>query len=395
MSRVCHIWVGICSVAVTVLYSPLVAADPVLEEVIVTAQKREENVQETPISIAVLGTQEIERRGITNVADLAAVVPNLRVIPFGVSPTTLRLYIRGVGVVDSQVTQDPPVGVYLNGVYIARPVGLSLDIAELERIEVLRGPQGTLYGRNTTGGAINLITRKPGDNLSFSQLLGVGRYSAFRSQTTVNVPIGPQLFMSASFNLDKRDGWLKNAGAGRDFSEYDRKAGRVDLRWRASEALTVDYAYDHSESDFTADYYHLLVAAPPGAILPGLPTDKARRDSASLAARFKGGKDRAEGHTMAISLQTPVGELRSISAYREAEQRAYNDFSGNPVITIYRNDPFLMTQEQRSQEFQLLGTNSSETIQYIAGLYYFDEEAQEIATDYFFAYPLPRRVRAR
>ena len=145
-------------------------AEPALEEVIVTAQRREQNLQDTPISIAAFGEDEIERRRITNIADLAAIVPNLRIVPFGVSPTTLRIYIRGVGVVDSQVTQDPPVGIYLNGVYVARPVGLTLDLAGIERVEVLRGPQGTLYGRNTTGGAINIITKKPGDELEFSQL---------------------------------------------------------------------------------------------------------------------------------------------------------------------------------------------------------------------------------
>ena len=120
-----------------------VSAQEALEEIIVTAQKREESAQTTAISMAVLNEAEIDRRGVTNVGDLATLVPNMRVSPFGGSPTTLRVFIRGLGPSDSQVTQDPPVGTYLNGVYIARPVGLTLDIPDIERVEVLRVARST------------------------------------------------------------------------------------------------------------------------------------------------------------------------------------------------------------------------------------------------------------
>jgi iron complex outermembrane receptor protein len=376
------------------LVSQAALAESALEEVIVTAQRREQNLQETPISIAAFGESEIERRRITNVADLAAIVPNLRVVPFGVSPTTLRIYIRGVGVVDSQVTQDPPVGIYLNGVYVARPVGLTLDMAGIERVEVLRGPQGTLYGRNTTGGAINIITRKPGDEFEFSQLLGAGNYNAFRSQTSISGPLGDKFSAGVSYTLDKRDGWLENTGAGEDFSEYDRDAWRVDLRYRPTDWLTVDYSYDGSQSDYTADYYHLTEAALPGAFVPGLPTQPDRLDEASLATPFRESNDEASGHTLTISAQTAIGEVKSISAYRETDASAYNDFSGNPFVAIYRNDPFTMSQHQFSQELQLFGNTDSDRFDYLVGLYYFSEKGREIATDHFFTFPIPRDISA-
>jgi iron complex outermembrane receptor protein len=369
-------------------------AEPALEEVIVTAQKRQESLQDTPISIAAFGPAELERRGIANVGDLAAAVPNLRIAPFGVSPTTLRIYIRGLGVVDSQPTEDSPVGIYLNGVYVARPVGLTLDVANIERVEVLRGPQGTLYGRNTTGGAVNVITRKPDGKLAFSQLFGVGNYGAFRSQTTVNLPLTDKLFVAGGFTSSKRDGWLKNTGQGHDFSERDSKAGRADIRFLPADGITLDYSYDLAVDDYSADYYHLTVPAPAGAFVPGLPAQPDRLKSTSLLAPFQESHDRAQGHTLTLSAETPVGEAKSITGYRRVRASAYNDYSGNPFVTIYRNDPFSLRQHQWSEELQLVGATPSRSFEYIGGLYYFREKAHEVATDRFFTFPVPRDISA-
>jgi iron complex outermembrane receptor protein len=208
--------------------------------VIVTAQRREENPQQTSVSSAALNADEIQQRGITNVASLTNEVPNLHIMPFGSSSTTLEVFIRGVGQVDSQVTEDPPVGIYLNGVYVARPVGLGTDIADIERIEVLRGPQGTLYGRNTTGGAINIITTKPQNTFGASEFVSFGNYAAGRSQTILNLPVTDTFAVRASFDWNKRDGWLRNNGVGEDFSAYNQLSGRFDMRWRPSDSVDVD-----------------------------------------------------------------------------------------------------------------------------------------------------------
>lgn len=176
-----------------------------LGDIVVTAQKRAQSEQDIPISMGVLDTEDLSKRNITNISNLSNTVPNLRVAPFGVNPTTLRIFIRGLGPVDSQITQDPPVGIYINGVYVARPVALSTDIPGIERIEVLRGPQGTLYGRNTTGGAINIITKKPDADWSFSQLLGYGNYNAIQSETLINIPLSDRFFISGGFSLNRRE----------------------------------------------------------------------------------------------------------------------------------------------------------------------------------------------
>ena len=144
----------------------LAANDLALEEILVTAEKRESSLQDTPISILAFSSERLERFGISDLGDIAGLAPNVTITPFPNSRSSLVVFMRGVGNNDSQSTQDPAVGIYLDGVYVARSIGLTSDVADLERIEVLRGPQGTLYGRYTTGGANHFITAKPGQTLS-------------------------------------------------------------------------------------------------------------------------------------------------------------------------------------------------------------------------------------
>ena len=174
-----------------VLSSPdVLMAAPALEEVIVSAQKREESIQDVPISIAAFSQESIEKFGINDLKGLASKVPNVVINEFTGSSTTARLFIRGVGQNDVQVTQDPSVALYMDGVYIGSSVGTAFETADIQRIEVLRGPQGTLYGRNATGGAINIITNQadPG-GIAFKQTLTAGNWDLFRSRTMLNVPL--------------------------------------------------------------------------------------------------------------------------------------------------------------------------------------------------------------
>ncbi len=357
---------------------PALAAEPALQEVIVTAQKKAQNLQETPISLESFNADQLEQRGITNVADLANEVPDLHIMPFGSASTTLNIFIRGVGAVDSQVTEDPPVGIYLNGVYIARPVGLTTDQADLERIEVLRGPQGTLYGRNTTGGAINIITARPDATLGGSQLLSYGNYHAIRSQSMFNLPVSDQLYLRASLDWSKRDGWLRNTGQGSDFSAYDQLSGRLDARWKPMESVTVDYSYDRAKNVYSSDYYHLTE---PTATFSFLPAQPYRLGATTLPNPFQDGQDEVSGNTLTVAWITAIGEVKSISAYRDLHSDSYQDFAGNATLAIYRNDPITVKQHQVSQEFQLVGSSPGKLFDYIAGIYYFDEGATSLDTD--------------
>ena len=136
----------------------------VFEPVIVTAQKREQSIYDVPVAISAFTAETIEKQGISDLTDIGKFVPNLNVTGFSAGHTSSdNPFIRGIGLQDHLITTDPGVGVYVDGVYLGRQVGQNWSLANIERVEVLRGPQGTLYGRNSIGGAINIITRKPGD----------------------------------------------------------------------------------------------------------------------------------------------------------------------------------------------------------------------------------------
>lgn len=371
------------------------ATDFQLQDIVVTAQKRAESQQQVPISIAVMGSEDLEARGITNIALLDQTTPNLRIAPMGTSPTSLRVFIRGLGPVDTQLTQDPPVGIYVNGIYIARATALSLDIPDLERVEVLRGPQGTLYGRNSTGGAINLITKRPNDELSASQLLSFGNLGSVRAQSYVNIPLTDRIFISGSYSADMHNGWIRNLGVGPDFGKLESEALRFNLRLKPTDSLTIDYAFDRAVNHYTLDYFHLAVPSGPGSLVPGLPAQPHRLREAQLLAPFHPSRDAAQGHTITATLETPIGELRSLTGFRRVETHAYNDDSGNPFVTIFRNAYLDEKEHQFSQEFQLVGSTGNGRFDYVTGLYYFSESGRDHSTDYFFDFPLPRNINVR
>ncbi|MBK7730881.1 MAG: TonB-dependent receptor [Gammaproteobacteria bacterium] len=231
------------------LPSAALAQSAGLEEIVVTAQKREESLQDTPISIVALGPAQLENLGISDINDLGSNIPNLQITPHSNSGAIPRIFIRGVGNFDDQITQDPSVAVYMDGVYVGRNQGMGVEVADIERIEVLRGPQGILYGRNATGGAINFITRAPElEQWGFSQQLTFGRRDEFRSRTMLNVPVG-DTFAARLFYLDSsKDGFVRNTANGEDtYGGEDRDAQRIDLLFRPNDAVDIRYAFDRSK----------------------------------------------------------------------------------------------------------------------------------------------------
>jgi iron complex outermembrane recepter protein len=376
-----------------------------LDDVTVTAQKRVQSLQETPISIEVFNSERLELRNIQGLHDLAAQVPNMTVEPFPTHNATLRMFIRGVGPNDAQLTQDPAVGVYVDGVYIARAVGLALDIADLERIEVLRGPQGTLYGRNTTAGAINLVTQRPAtDVFSMTHKLTFGDRHQVLGKSSFNVPLGDGLAAKLAILAHRRDGYVENHGPGGDFGDRDEFAARVDLRW-VGDWLTADYGYDVSDLDYH-NYTYQAVLTPE--------TDKAqgelfkrygqsqtiysteRLDALATGMPFEQSGSDIEGH--ALTLAAPVGdyELKYIGAYRTLKDREYQDLGGGAGSTLYRLDshaydgpaadlanggptPLVIptvTQSQWTHELQFSGV-MFESVRFLAGAFYFTEKAAE------------------
>jgi iron complex outermembrane receptor protein len=183
-----------------------------IQEIIVTAQKRVENVQNVPISISAFTSSALEERAVTSVASLSNIAPNVTLdagTPFSGSASVLSAYIRGIGANDFAFNIDPGVGIYLDGVYLARSVGANQDLPDVERIEVLKGPQGTLFGRNTIGGAISIVTHDPGKEFRFRGSVTTGRYNMISVKGTVDMPLAEGLSSSLSFSTTHRDGYLK------------------------------------------------------------------------------------------------------------------------------------------------------------------------------------------
>jgi outer membrane receptor protein involved in Fe transport len=186
---------------------------PTLAPIVVTAQKREQALQDVPISIAALGAAELENQQINDLLDIVGDVPNVFINNFNGRPGVVRLFIRGLGQNDVSLTQDPSVALYTDGVYVGTSVGAAFELTDLERIEILRGPQGTLYGRNSTGGAINLIAAKPKlEEFGYKLSGSVGNFNYRNITGHVNIPLGETAAVKFSGLQTKRDGWIENTG---------------------------------------------------------------------------------------------------------------------------------------------------------------------------------------
>jgi iron complex outermembrane receptor protein len=187
--------------------SATLAADPALtlEEVLVTAQKRTTNIQETPIAITAISGDILETLGVTDAADLLGKSPNLHI---GKSGQNMEITIRGITSTNNLESGDPAAAFHVDGIYLGRPIAAATTFYDLERVEILNGPQGTLYGRNATAGSINVITNKPVEEFQAALQLNVGNYDRIYTQGMLNIPVSDEFQMRAAYFSDDRDGYF-------------------------------------------------------------------------------------------------------------------------------------------------------------------------------------------
>ena len=237
------------------LSAAVAAAVPVvafaqLEEVIVTSERREASVQDVPIAVSAYGEELVEQLQIDDTLDLINVVPNM----FGGNNTGLgtanMYYLRAQGNDESIATFDPPVGTYVDDVYITRQNINNVTLFDVERIEVLRGPQGTLYGRNTTGGAISVIMKKPGESFGGFVEAGVGRYGRTALRGSVDIPVSSNFLTKISGYWVEDDGYLENRRVNKDFNDAELSGIRAAMRWLISDSMTWDLAIDGGNTEF-------------------------------------------------------------------------------------------------------------------------------------------------
>lgn len=348
--------------------------DSATGDIIVTAQRRSESLQKVPIAISVIQSGDLQRQGVTNLSTLSMAAPSLNVVTFPNSSDTLAFAMRGQGNNDpGQITRDGGVGVYIDGFYIARPQGALLDLGDPERIEVLRGPQGTLYGRNTTGGAVNIITQKPTGKWGGSGSLSFGSRNLVRGLATINLPSIGDLAVSGAIVYKSKDGWVKNSGARHDFGEFGQIAGRIAAAWTPIDNFTARYAFDQGRVRSTPPYY--VNPALAGAI-PGYTADI---DRTYAPLSIDSSVTRFVDHQLTLEYQVADEfMLRSLSAYRgvrAAQDINYGLAQSTPAFPItFDSDQFYRTK-QYSQEFQLVG-EITDRLQLTGGLYYYREEGR-------------------
>jgi iron complex outermembrane receptor protein len=343
-----------------------------VEDVItVTARKREENLQEVPVAVTVVEGEALIDAGAADIAELQASVPNLSIYPGRNQSTTLTAFMRGIGQADPLWGVDPGVGLYLDDVYMARPQGALLDVFDVQRIEVLRGPQGTLYGKNTIGGAIRYISKPITDTPEGRISITGGDYNNQDVNFSMAGPlVEGKLRGKIAFASLQHDGYGTNLFTGRDVSDKDTQAYRVALDWLASDAVTVKFAYDRTEdraepkgltrlADNRFCPLFLGTTCPPLANI---------FDTQSGLAPVNGTD--SEGYSMIVEWDiNDAWQFKSITAHRESDSRNNIDFDTTPApITDVEATYF---DDQDSQEFQFIYDGGNK-IDGVLGFYYFD-----------------------
>jgi iron complex outermembrane recepter protein len=344
--------------------------DTVLEEVTVSAQRRDENIQTVPVSVTAIDPAVIERRQILDTKQIVFNVPNLTGNSNVGQSTATTFFMRGVGTTENLATADTSVGLYVDDIYIARQAVNNFNLADVERIEVLRGPQGTLYGRNTNGGAIKVVTRKPSAEPEFAVRASYGNYSRWDLKLSGNTPITEKVFVRANFLTQQGDGYIRNTTLGKDVNDLDYLGGRIALRALPADNIDINFVVDYSQ-DKTHGNYSSDIA---GVIRPS--TGDLRR---VVTGNENSGDAKTSGALLSMAWDiSDSTRLTSITGFRNTEQILNLDLSDQPV-SFYN---LLQTQDadQLSQEFQL-SAELSDAFRVVGGLYYFKETADATVTD--------------
>jgi iron complex outermembrane receptor protein len=399
------------------------AAANQLEEIVVTARRTEEKQQAVPVAVTAITSAAIERMNIQSATELSQTIPNFVLSQGAGGPTNISISIRGIGNQEPLLTVDSPVGVYLDGVYLGRDAGLNFDLVDLERVEVLRGPQGTLFGRNTSGGAVNMVSKDPTSEFGFEEKAGYGSEDGWFSRTSVNtgnLGNGDNSIRAIITYLHRdRDGWVNNPYA----SDYnDPGALHSDAVWakiRADfgESFSLVNAFDYDTLDGQPEGFQLVAMSPANKAYFGLSPqfggdplvlDGKRRDTLPLY-RFPQQGEHQHSATIGDSLTATYDinddlTAKSISAYRHwyaSEPTRYGAHYRGPVfdlntgaISVQDVSPFYAPQDvsqyQFSEEAQL--AYKSERWTAVGGLYYFYEHVHEDNPNYFTIPAIPTGV---
>jgi iron complex outermembrane receptor protein len=412
-----------------------------IPEIVVTAQKRAQNEQDVPIAMTTFTAEALKEKNIVDVSAMGRLAPNVNLdtaSPFGGSNQVLSASIRGIGQDDFAINLDPGVGVYVDGIYFARTTGANINLLDVSQVEILKGPQGTLFGRNTIGGAINILTREPGDQYMLNAEVSTGSFNRRDFQATMDVPFSDTVLSTFTFSSLNRDGYQQRipypssvayvtdppnqfANAGTDtFSTQggqDEDVMRAKVLWKAADDVKVTWTGDWTHVDESSVPETLLatVTAPSAGLYPGSALfglfynlciageftpvcgnpSIAGANNSPMSYRLPFGNqyitgnvdksygtgpdyDKMDQFGTAVTVDWTLANdshLKSITGYRKLEWSVALDVDASPVEM--NQGSFSEGQHQVSEELQYTGVALNDRLKYSAGLYYFDEQGFE------------------
>lgn len=407
MSRRNRLDAAICGFSATTLAlialpASLPAQSMIMEEIVVTAQRREQLLQDVPVAVTAYNAQQLERLQVTETLDITRLVPNF----IGQNNTglgTANVYsIRGLNNTESIATFDPPVGTYIDDIYVARQNANNFQLFDTDRIEVLRGPQGTLFGRNTTGGAVRVMLKKPSEERGGFAEAGFGEYDRYLVRGSVDLPINDRVLTKFSAYWIDDDGYVDNLTTGETLNGQESFGVRGAVRFLVSDSLTWDLAIDYIEDD-QANQFNIKDGSSrisrsglsqSGSPLAGLVTGK---------KQFFSQGNEVESLSIYSTMDWDVAGLGTVSfitGWRDMEQKFALDFLSIPNLPFPPFSPlptgaFTITNdgkhEQLSQEIKLAG-NLGDRIDYVAGVFYLDEDNRTDFADILFGGVLADRI---
>lgn len=370
-----------------------------LDEVRVTARRRSEDLQVTPVAVTALSAEALEIRSVRSLDSLAQFVPNVQfdgAAPLSGAAYNATIFIRGVGQNDFAIFSDPGVAVYQDGVYLGRTIGGVMDLVDVGQVEVLRGPQGTLFGRNTIGGAVIIKSQELDPSFGGSVAAGIGNLQRRELRGTLNVPIDEGLVARFSAATLKRDGYATRVPDGGQLGDKDAALARAQFEWHPSEDLTAKLTLDttrvrQNSAPLTLidvapsglpflNLYNSLIAPNAGIAAPnGATTINRAWLTDDIDATYAAGRsiNDLDSHGVALTLDSQLGAtaLRSITAWRSLDAKFARDGDNTPFTfrETFNDD----RQKQISQELQWSGSNAARKLDWVTGLYFFHEDASE------------------
>ena len=330
-----------------------------IEVIEVTAQRKVQNLQDTPVSISAISADSLKKKGIDRLDEISYAVPNLVIAPNTGTSSGAKIFMRGVGEDNSTFTNDPAIGIYVDGVFLARQTGALVDIYDVERVEVLRGPQGTLYGRNTSGGAIKYISKKPqGKNESYVQV-NVGNYGRLDTKFAGDFALTDDLAVQVALLKRDRDGISENLTTGKKVNDQDVFAARIGALWQINEYSSLYLNADIAQDDSTAGFASNIISDEDDDLytLESAVTGPNEVDQTGFNITYN--------HQFDNSINLEV-----IAAHRTLENPWHGDFDAKEAVVL--EDRWELDQEQTSLEIQLSATNDN--FDWVVGAFIFSED---------------------